>query len=43
MIAVLITGNVLVWVFFTDWSARAMVAVLTLLVAPLIHAMFVRN
>ncbi len=43
MIAVLIAVNVLVWVFFPDWSARAMVAVLTLLIAPLIHAMFVRN
>jgi hypothetical protein len=43
MVAVLITVNVLVWVFFHDWSARAMVAVVTLLVAPLIHAMFVRN
>ena len=43
MIAVLITVNVLVWVFFYDWSARAMVAVITLLIAPLIHAMFVRN
>ena len=43
MVAVLLTVNVLVWVFFSDWSARAMVAVLTLLIAPLIHAMFVRN
>jgi hypothetical protein len=43
MIAVLITANVLVWVFLHDWSARAMVAVVTLLVAPLIHTMFVRN
>jgi sRNA-binding protein len=43
MIAVFITINVLVWVFFPDWSARAMVAVLTLLIAPLVHAMFVRN
>jgi hypothetical protein len=43
MIAVLITINVLIWVFFTDWSARAMAAVVTLLIAPLLHAMFVRN
>ena len=43
MIAVLIALNVLVWVFFSDWAARAMIAVLTLLIAPLIHAMFVRN
>ncbi|MDQ4051686.1 MAG: hypothetical protein M3237_03170 [Actinomycetota bacterium] len=43
LIAVLLTINVLVWVFFTDGSARAMVGVLTLLIAPLIHAMFVRN
>jgi hypothetical protein len=43
MIAVLIAVNVLVWVFFVDWSARAMVAVLTLLVFPLAHAMFVRK
>ena len=43
MIAVFLTINVLVWVFFPDWSARAMVAVLTLLIAPLVHAMFVRN
>jgi hypothetical protein len=43
MIAMLIAVNVLVWVFFPDWSARAMVAVLTLLLFPLIHAMFVRK
>ena len=43
LIAVLIAVNVLVWVFFTDWSARAMIAVLTLLVGPVIHAIFVRN
>jgi hypothetical protein len=43
IVAVLVTLNVLVWVFFDDWPARAMVAVLTLLVAPLMHAMFVRN
>ena len=42
-IALLIALNVLVWVFFPDWSARAMVAVLTLLIAPLLHAIFVRN
>jgi hypothetical protein len=43
MIAVLLAVNVLVWVFFDDWAARAMIAVLTLLVTPLLHAMFVRN
>jgi Flp pilus assembly protein TadB len=43
MIAVFILVNVLVWVFFPDWSARAMVAVLSLLIAPLVHAMYVRN
>jgi hypothetical protein len=43
MIAVLLTVNVLVWVFFDDWAARAMIAVLTLLVTPLLHAIFVRN
>ncbi len=43
MIAVLIAVNVLVWVFFPDWSARAMVAVLTLLLFPLLHALFVRK
>lgn len=43
LIALMIGVNVLVWVFFAEWSARAMVAVVTLLVAPLLHAMFVRN
>ncbi len=43
MIAVLIAVNVLIWVFFPGWPARAMAAVLTLLFAPLIHAIFVRS
>ena len=43
MVAIMVTVNVLVWVFVPDWSARAMVAVVTLLVAPLMHTIFVRD
>jgi Flp pilus assembly protein TadB len=43
LVAVLVAVNVLVWVFVSDWAGRAMVAVVTLLVAPLLHALFVRN
>ena len=35
--------NLLVWIFFDDWAARAMVAVVSLLVAPVLHTMFFRR
>ena len=35
--------NVLVWVFFDDWAARAMIAVVSLLAAPVLHTMMFRR
>ena len=42
-VALLLPANVLVWVFFEDWSARAMVAVVSLLAAPVLHTMMFRR
>jgi hypothetical protein len=38
-IALLVAVNVLVWVFFGDWAARAGALVVSLLVAPVLHLM----
>jgi Flp pilus assembly protein TadB len=38
-IALLIAVNVLVWIFFGDWAARAGALVVSLLVAPVLHLM----
>ncbi len=43
LVAVFVFLNLLVWIFVPGWAARAMVAVLTMLIAPLAYAMFVRN
>ncbi len=42
-IALLLALNVLVWVFFTEWPARAMALIVTLLVAPVVHTMLFRR
>jgi hypothetical protein len=42
-VATLLAVNVLVWVFFDDWAARAMVAVVSLLAAPVLHTMMFRR
>jgi hypothetical protein len=42
-VAMVLAFNVLVWVFFDDWAARAMVAVVSLLAAPVLHTMFFRR
>jgi hypothetical protein len=42
-VAMVLAFNVLVWVFFDDWAARAMVAVVSLLIAPVLHTMFFRR
>jgi len=42
-IAMVLGANVLVWVFFDDWAARAMGAVLSPLVAPVLHVMMFRR
>jgi Flp pilus assembly protein TadB len=42
-VAILLAANVLVWVFFDDWAARAMVAVVSLLAAPVLHTMMFRR
>jgi len=42
-IALLLAANVLVWVFFDDWAARAMVAVVSPLAAPVLHTMLFRR
>jgi hypothetical protein len=42
-IALLITFNVLVWVFFPDWPARAMALIVSLLAAPVLHTMLFRR
>jgi hypothetical protein len=38
-VALLAALNVLVWVFFDDWAARAGALVVSLLVGPVIHLM----
>jgi Flp pilus assembly protein TadB len=42
-VALLLAVNVLVWVFFDDWAARAMVAVVSPLAAPVLHTMLFRR
>ena len=42
-IALLLGLNVLVWVLFTEWPARAMALILTLLVAPVLHTLLFRR
>jgi hypothetical protein len=42
-VATLLAVNVLVWVFFDDWAARAMVGVVSLLAAPVLHTMMFRR
>ncbi len=42
-IAILLAVNVLVWVFFGEWAARAMVAVVSVLAAPVLHTMLFRR
>ncbi|WP_372733405.1 hypothetical protein [Nocardioides sp.] len=38
-IALLAVVNVLVWVFWPDWSARAMALIVSLLAAPVVHTL----
>ena len=42
-IAMLLALNVLIWVLFTEWPARVMALILTLLVAPVLHTMLFRR
>ncbi len=42
-VALVLALNVLVWVFFDDWAARAMIAVVSLLAAPVLHTMLFRR
>ena len=42
-VALVLAVNVLVWVFFDDWAARAMIAVVSLLAAPVLHTMLFRR
>ncbi len=42
-VVTLLAVNVLVWVFLDDWAARAMVAVVSLLAAPVLHTMMFRR
>jgi Flp pilus assembly protein TadB len=42
-LASLVALNVLVWVFFEDWPTRAMVLVVSLLAAPVLHTMLFRR
>jgi hypothetical protein len=42
-VAIVLAVNVLVWVFSEDWAARAMVAVVSLLAAPVMHTMLFRR
>ena len=42
-IALLLALNVLVWVLFTEWPARAMALIVTLLVAPVLHTLLFRR
>ena len=39
----MVTLNVLVFVFFDDWSVRAMVLAVSLLAAPVLHTMLFRR
>jgi hypothetical protein len=42
-IAMLLVLNVLVWVVFPEWPMRAMVLILSLLIAPVLHTMLFRR
>ena len=42
-IALVIALNVLVWVFFPGWPARAMALIVSLLAAPVLHTMLFRR
>jgi hypothetical protein len=42
-VALVLALNVLVWVFFDDWAARAMIAVVSLVAAPVLHTMLFRR
>ena len=42
-IAVLVALNLLVWIVRPDWEARLGAAVVSLLVAPVLHVMAVRR
>ena len=42
-VAVLIALNVLAWVIFPGWPARAMVLIVSLLVAPVLHTLMFRR
>jgi fatty acid desaturase len=42
-VAMLLALNVLVWVVFPDWPARAMVLIVSLLAAPVLHTMLFRR
>jgi hypothetical protein len=42
-VAAVLAINVLVWVFFDDWAARAMCAVVSLLTAPVLHTVLFRR
>ena len=39
----LLALNVLVWVFLPDWALRAMVLLVSLLAAPVLHTMLFRR
>jgi len=43
LVAMLLALNVLVWVFFPDWALRAMVLIVSLLAAPVLHTMLFRR
>jgi hypothetical protein len=42
-LALVLAINVLVWVFFDDWAARAMIAVVSILAAPVLYTMLFRR
>ena len=42
-VAMILLVNLLVWIFFDDWAARAMAAVVSLLAAPVLHTMLFRR
>ncbi len=43
IVAMLLALNILVWVFFPDWALRAMVLLVSLLAAPVLHTMLFRR
>ncbi len=42
-VALLVGLNVLVWVFFADWSVQALVLAVSLLAAPVLHTLLFRR